>query len=377
MILDEKDHYGQIRIFHEGAFELYRRPGEELPKNATLPGFHAAAAAYAKLAGSCTPETIRIFNILAGIGAAVLAWITARELHGPDIALTRALQLFFLPVLFPFIFLIYTDVFSLMLVLAAFLACVRKKYIISGLFALAAVAARQNNIVFVLFLAAYSYVDAFGFKISSDRLRKHALELLPYALICAGFAIFAIARGSIAMNRDHQLALSAGNILFSLFSCAVLFLPVHMVNRKRIQRRVSSRKICFFAVSAAILIAVMLYVPGHRYNRIPWLLRNEILSWLLRDIWGRTVFACAVLLAVSSLLSTKLAGRAGYLLYPFWLLVLLPHLLVEPRYYIIPFALLVLLRKKQNPYLEIALVLWFIIFSTAIHHMHCSSIYVI
>lgn len=377
MILDEKDHYSQIEMFYNGDYSLYARPGETTPKNATFPGFHLIAAYFAKIIGYCSPEIIRIFNIIAGILSLIAAYFIARELCGPDIAFIRAMQVLFLPILFSFSFLIYTESLSLLMLLIAFFACIKKRPVIAGVFAFIAVMIRQNNIVFVLFLIAYNYVSEYSYTISLEKIKKHLLSSWMYILTCVSFLVFAIINKGVALNKDHCITFSMGNVLFSLFLCLVLFIPVHISGKKNIEKWITKNRKWFIFITLITIIAVFLYNPSHRYNRIPWLLRNEILNWLVYGFYNRIVFTSCVLISIFSLVSLKFSQKEGYLLYPFWFLILFPHLLVEPRYYIVPFVMLILFRKRQNIFIELSLLIWFALIAFVIHHIHTSTIFVI
>ena len=49
---------------------------------------------------------------------------------------------------------------------------------------------------------------------------------------------------------------------------------------------------------------------------------------------------------------TGLVRRSMFLLYPFWILSLLPVAVIAPRYHIIPLVLLLLFKSREDPKLE-------------------------
>ena len=62
---------------------------------------------------------MRFLSLLIGLAAIGVFWLITRELYG-DVGLLRLLQFIFFPILFPFFFLLYTDVLSLFCVLLTF-----------------------------------------------------------------------------------------------------------------------------------------------------------------------------------------------------------------------------------------------------------------
>ncbi|MFZ2654412.1 MAG: hypothetical protein WAX69_05810 [Victivallales bacterium] len=376
-ILDEKDHYPQVRMFYDNNFKLYVETGDAYPRNATLPGFHLAAALFGKAIGCCSPDIIRIFNMLTGVLIALVAFLIAREMSGRNMAAIRALQVFFLPVLFPFHFLIYTDSFSLLMVLVSFFTCLKRKYLLSALFAIAAVFVRQTNICFIIILMSYHYVNEHGFSFNLPGLKKQFYPVWPYLLACAAFAIHILMYGRVSLNNDHAITLSEGNLLFSLFCCFLIFLPMHLWNRKSIQAWTLANQRWMIPVVLLVAISCLLYNPSHRFNRIPWLFRNEVLDYLTRDIPGRVILICSVIGAVLSLASAKYLGRGAYLLFLLWPLLLVGMLLVEPRYYIIPFTFLILFRKPESIYMELILLSWLVLAGWIIYCVHVNTIFII
>src|SRR5207247_6246051 len=69
-------------------------------------------------------------------------------------------------------------------------------------------------------------------------------------------------------------------------------------------------------------------------------------------------------LAALDLLATSVRRREIWLVLLFTALALVPPSLVEQRYYIIPFALLLLLRGDERPNVETAMSLYYVAIST-------------
>lgn len=89
----------------------------------------------------------------------------------------------------------------------------------------------------------------------------------------------------------------------------------------------------------------------HPYNTEPWaqwFLSNQILSFFGKDALHKALFFLPILYAICSLIVTPLYDKRYNLIYPFSILFLLPHWLVDPRYHLIPLVLF-LLFKRDDP----------------------------
>lgn len=378
LILDERSHYPQIEIFSQGGWDLYVKPGDKYPENAVFPGYHIFAALFSVIAGSCTPDVIRLFGVFAAFALFMVAYCLSRCFFEPKTALLRAMQVYFLPILFPFYFLIYTDTLSALTFLIAVYFTERKKYTFSAVVACLSVLIRQNSIVFLPFLMLYSYYRDYGIDCSLHILKKFILANWLYFFIIPSFGVFILINGRITLNApsSHPPVLSIGNIIFSVICCCFFFLPEIFLRRKGIVQWTQRHKIITWLVVFSSLY-VFFYYPAHKWNQIPWLIRNEIINWFVYDIYTRTILFALTAISILSICSQTLINKGAYLMYPFWGLMLLPALLVEPRYYIIPFLLFIVFREKLSFLSEILVLIYFVFLSLLIHIVHTHSVFVI
>src|SRR3546814_19695070 len=103
---DESVHVPQIQGFLQGRFEAH-------PLLTTIPGYHLAVAALLKVASIESVAAMRAVGAGIGVACALVFWLIRRRLGDPHASRSAAL-LFFLPFLFPYYFLVYTDVLSLL-----------------------------------------------------------------------------------------------------------------------------------------------------------------------------------------------------------------------------------------------------------------------
>jgi hypothetical protein len=227
---------------------------------------------------------------------------------------------------------------------------------------------RQTNVVFIAFLLAWSYVDAYGQDLSLRRLREHAAKWWGLWACLAAFAVFALVNGGVTLGNpfDHPLTVSHLNPRFSLICYATLFLPLLVSQWPELPGWLRRHAWWGLAVTLVAVVLAFFDAPRHFWNdtlSVPVALRNHVVMWMTSSPLHQVAVAAALTAALISLAMTPLVNQTATLLYFYWLLVLLPVWLIEPRYYILPFALLVLFRKPGHVVVEAILLVWFVALS--------------
>jgi len=159
---DEVVHYDQIARFARGDLSL----------NAaltTLPGYHALLGLIGYVTGVTSIPFMRFFSLLIGLATIRVFWLISREISR-DAGWLRMLQFISFPLLFPFFFLLYTDVLSLLLVLLTCLFTLRERFTLAAVMSLAGVLVRQTNIVWGLFFFAFPIHASMAFPLSGSLL---------------------------------------------------------------------------------------------------------------------------------------------------------------------------------------------------------------
>ena len=105
----------------------------------------------------------------------------------------------------------------------------------------------------------------------------------------------------------------------------------------------------------ALVVALAVFWSGfaadHPYNADNLFVRNHILEWAKTSWTHRLAFFLPVAITCVSLPSVRLSS-GGWLVYPATVAFLLPSWLIEQRYYLIPFALLLADREPLDPRVE-------------------------
>lgn len=342
LMSDEIVHFRQIARFVSYDFFIE-------PSPAMLPGFHVVVAWCAWLTGWTSVAGVRTLSFLIAVATVGVFHLLARQAT-PDIAVTRTLQFAFLPILFPFFFLIYTDVLSLLLVLTMMLCDLRGRHAFGGVAGLLACLVRQNNIIWVAFSALVSYAD-------KRRRLPHAglARYWVHGATMVLFGAFVIVHGGVAFGgAGHQVPriIHLTNVFFLLFVVSLLFWPAFVARRHAIAALLRQRRT--WLVLTVLFGAYWVgFVNDHPWNNlgIRYFLRNAALVFFSSSVPLKLVFFVPVAFAVLGLWATPLR-RPGWLLYATTALSLVPLWLVEQRYYLIPLTLFLLMRQPAPAAVE-------------------------
>lgn len=356
------------------------------PSLTTIPGYHMFLAIMGLIAGESSTSFLRFMTALIGIGGLFLAFKIASRLT-PDRAELRMSQLLFLPIIFVFFPLLYTDIPSLVIILAALHFFLRRRYEYSFAVAAVSILVRQNNIVwFLLFVVLWTliegtttveYADRTPQENIRDRIRRYIrtfrmpngvrMHTAIIAITCISFAIFVWSNGGVAIGDQgaHPFpSVHVGNIFFLLMLFTTLLLPMVLWQIPAMLRAMRDRPWVVPMLVALFIIYMFTFSNSHGYNQgiDSVFLRNRILTLITLNPLLKATAWIPVGLAVLSLIVTPLR-KHWWLLYPFTIIYLLPSWLIEQRYYIIPFALFLLVRKEQSLSMERLLLLYQVLLS--------------
>lgn len=362
--VDEKAHHEYITGFVEGNYT----PNPDLP---TLPGYHVLLTVVAKATGSTSPWLFRLVSVIISLMTIMVFFLLLRQQKDKYIN-PKLLMFVFLPVLFPFFFLIYTDVLSLLFVLIALLFLRRGRIGWSTIFSVLAILVRQNNIMWVGFFLVYLYVDGNGYSFRTEQVRGWLQKAWPYIIVIAGFMVFFILNGGAAigdMDAHPSDGIHFGNILFALFLIFPLFLPLHMTNLRRIRDLLGSKTV-WLILALGYAVFLLVFENTHPYN-VDWagfFPRNWILITFTSSILMKTLFFLPVGFSALSLWVTPLHRNIQRIIYPFAVLFLMPSWLVETRYLIIPVILFILFKKEESRKAAWVTVVWWGLLSALIFY---------
>ena len=358
--VDEQDHYPQTVSYGNGDFS---KPYVI----STLTTFHALLAAISKITGITSISFFRTINLFFALIAIIVFGFASKHLN-KKISILNILQFSFFPIIFPYFFLIYTDVLSLLMILCALLFLIREKYQWSGIFSIFACLVRQDNIVWLGFFLVLSFVNIYGFKLKIKDIYNHLLKFWSFSVGIILFIIFVIINKGIAINDKSMhpaFSFYLGNIYFLLFIFFILFIPLHVANHKKIIALFKRYKLIIAAIVSFYFLFLLSFSNDHPFN-YQWgnyFLRNKLLIFFNSSVINKTVFFILITYSALSLCVTEFKHKNFYLLYVFTFLFLIPSWLIEQRYYFIPLSLFLLFKKEEKNWVEISTTVLFVVAS--------------
>lgn len=364
-MMDEHLHYRQIQSFLHGDWTI----DWELPMVA---GYHFVLASIGKiLQFDKIPfyEAVAYFRTISFIFALLtipVFYLIAASVNKSS-AMIKTLQFSFFPLIFPYFPLLYTDLFSLLLVLLAVLAFYRKYYFFSAVMFGASVLVRQNNLFWAMFFNALIYLEDYGPKVNLKNISKHVRKTIVFIIPLLVFLTYLLFNRRLA-HGDGTLVfatISWSNIFLINFYFVVLFVPLILNRLKDIFKFFWKYKLYFLPVVAAFPLFSMLITNTHpvNYNFGTFFIHNNIANFFINTFVNKIYLYIIAVFSMTTLFIFKLEDKKYYLLYPFTIAFLLPLWMIEGRYYIIPLVLFLLFRKSLDSWLEYLLLMWFVLIS--------------
>ncbi|MEO8670175.1 MAG: hypothetical protein ABI411_02600 [Tahibacter sp.] len=355
---DEIVHFQQILLFRHGDFRVLT------DALTTIPGYHATIAFVMWMVGG---ESLAIARLATGLyGLLAIAGFSRlrRAIHNEDDWVPVA-QFAVLPILLPFVFLVYTDTASLACVLWATSATVLRRHWRSALWMIAAIAMRQNNVLWLPFLWLL-FVAPRWKEHGIEAWRSVLVDSMPYLLPGSCFIAYWLWNGTVSYSGPQSsmhpdASMHVGNIYFMLFVAALL-LPLQCADGALRFVRAAVGQPWLWLIPIGVLIVYLgAFAVDHPYNLIEnavsW--RNRILQHTQHSELFRLGFGVAAVIAALGVGWSKLADVSARALFPVAVLFVSLSWLIEQRYYLIPLALFLAWRKPLRRELEsITLALW-------------------
>jgi len=366
-VSDELVYHEQITSFLDGDFHRHDQV-------AVVPAYHALIALLAWPFGIRSLAGLRLISLLVNLCTVPFFLAAARRIDA-DTAPTRTAQLFFLSILFPFLFLLYTDYLALALFLLAVALGLSRRPSLAGLAALASVLVRLPQIVWVAFLLPWFYLREQDGRFSWPTLARYLLRHALLVLLLAGFGVFVLINRGMALGETSNIhplkRLYLSNVFFSLFVCSILFLPLFALRTPAMGLLLLKRLWIVLLLAALLGLYLLTWRSDHEMNQLPGYLRNSTLAWVGQSLTHQLLFFLPIAWAFLGLAVTPLRRPEDYLLYLFWVLTLLPASLIEQRYYLSSISLLVLLRQPASLAVERLMLGWWVLLSAGVLVVLC------
>lgn len=349
-VVDEAKHLQIITRFCGGNWTV----PPDLPMPAT---YHLLVSIPARVLGPSLVVVRGTSVLMAAMTVALVVGILARRQAGaPGMAV---LHYAWHPVLFPLAAMAYTEAASVLLVVGAIYAQVRRRFALSGGILLLACLVRQSNLMWVVFMALWAVGDlrrtdprAVGGP--TDRgpwsfVRLSASRIWAHAAVLGLAGAFFVANGSLTLGDapENRAALNPGQFyVFALFVLG-LWAPIWLGRLgddwRALWRWLLGHPVLGVAVSVMVVglaaILVIGFTNPHPWNGTLYFARNWPLRLMSASVVARVVGVVCLFGATGIVGRFTLAQPNRRTLALVWvcsLCFLAPHFLVEPRYYIIP-----------------------------------------
>lgn len=357
LYVDESIHTEQVSLFLKGDMSLSFQL-------TLIPGYHFLVAGIYKIVAWSLPGNIvafRLISLLLSSGSIYMFYLFSKRNNIKDYFL-RILQCIFLPISFLYFPLVYTDIFSLFLILAAFYMADSRRYGWSAIFSFASILVRQNNVVWVAFFWLYIYLMENNLSFSIKSVIAHIRRTWGYLVVFISFLLFIwINKGLVIGDREmHQFGFYMGNVYFFFVLVGVLFLPI-FIRRIFSFKKIQKIEIIGIIIGAILAILFFYFRPSlHYYNFLPHFLRNNILQSAYYQY--PYLYGLAIWIGAITLFSLKFE-KIWFLILPFIFIYLIPSFLIDQRYLIIPIIFLLLFRKELDLKTESILLFYFFLLS--------------
>ena len=342
---DEMFHVPQIQRFCHADFSLD-------DAITMLPGFHAVLALAGGALRDCSAPMLRTLNAALLVLVCWMALLILNTLHS-RVAIPRALALSFLPLLFPYGFVVYTDVLGLFLALWALLSWLQRRHLTAGFIASVAVLVRQTNIAMPLLFVAMAWLERDRHLGLFAQVRALARTCWSSVLGLAAFGAFVLYNGGVAIGDQsrHELGIQVGNLYFALFLLPLTAAAPGLYELWR--RRGALRSLLFAAALIASYLVYRYYFKvEHEYNHQHHFLHNELLMRVVRHKRTLNLFFLPIALGLAIVWTSAWSRAAFRIWLPLSAAMMVPESLIEPRYALLPIALFMLMRKDSSPFAE-------------------------
>jgi len=356
--VDEINHLAQIKEYRAGSLI-------HLSYITAGPGYHLITSQISQLFNLTSISAVRAVSLFYGLLLLFFSSLCLKEIF-QTISKYRIIQIMFLPILFPYFFLIYTDVFSASLCVAAFYFLLKCRHHTAGLLSLLSIMVRQTNIVWVVSSVVYVVVRKFDLGDPLKSLKNISVSVIPQCIICGLFLVFIYLNEGIAMGDRgaHQSGIYFNNLFFFPLTLVVVLFPLQIANFNRI---VSFTKKNWLTVLGVFVGAFVFYLFSfgdlHVYNLGMEFARNRLLVSMTENWLLKTILFLPMFYGIVSFVLTPLMDKSYYFIFFMTLAILLPSYLVEPRYYIIPIIFYQIVRVNYPPKVEMRLALYSVILS--------------
>ncbi|MEP6484169.1 MAG: hypothetical protein ABJB01_06940 [Rudaea sp.] len=353
-VIDEYFHYAQVTLFYSGFWRV-------VPQLTTIPGYHAVVALILRVVGNDHLDTARFVHASLCL-IAIAGFFALRRRLWPGTETAATAQFVVLPIMAPLLFVVYTDVPAVALLLWATWAVVSGRSFLSALLLCLLVLVRQHEIVLGAFLVFLAARPPNGWRQLPKAWRESFHRAWPFALPLLLFFAFWRWNGTISLSPGQaafhpDVSFHTGNVFMALLAAGLLLPAQTAIELRHFYSNLRERPWLLLFPA----IAFMAFWFGFRANNP---LNGHFYSDYFRHYLPIRLAAALIITCVAcSLWRIRLRpAESGLALGTVAAVFLAASWLIELRYLIPPFALWLAMREHRYPRVEYAtLALWIIL----------------
>jgi len=343
--MDEVFHYPEIMRFASGNFQ-------HTSQIAMGPGYHFVMALPTWIFRLGTVASVRFLEILVSAGFLLLFYRLARQLD-PAHASMKLLQVSLYPLLFPYYFILFTDIMTTLFVLLCFYFVLSRRYTLAGLVGSLSLVVRQSSVVWLVLFLVFAYIQEHGKRLPT---RQSLMNFFPksatFLLGIVGFLIFVIINGGVVLGGSKlymPFVISFGNAYIILFLLFLFHLPEHILFAGRITRSVHKHwKIVLLGAILWYVFYLATFTNTHPWNQTPYFLRNQLMHLFTKDLVWKTVLFIIALYELFVILAHRFVKPRYALIHIAGIIPMVSMWLIEPRYAVPYVTLFLLLRTIES-----------------------------
>lgn len=337
--------------FHAPQIWTYYSGGTEFAKSITVPPtYHYIIGFIVRQIGFYDDNLLKLISLLVSLLTIPLFYKTISRYY-PRESGVRTLQLFFLPLMFIYYFLIYTDIWALLLIVLNLHLALNKQYALSAMVGLFAICLRQDSIIWVglSFLLICFEKDNNEFLVKPIEIIKNAfLKGWLYLIVFSAFVAFVIYNGGVAIGdkENHNSGLiNFSNFYIFLILAWFLFLPLNIKLVPEIVEFLRNPwKATVFILGFLLYMGTLSNPHGYNNSMFDYFLHNGMANILTTNILVKSLSYIISAWMLLSLIVMKLPEQRYK-----WILLIIPlaaisHPMIEPRYYFPAYFVIHLLR---------------------------------
>ncbi len=346
-IADEFFHTEQVKKILN--YDFTQHPGLT-----TIAGYHFIIAFTSKVFSVSGLNSFRLISAIFNVGILLCVYtFSIKNNNDYQTVIFKTFSVLFLPILWPMLFVVYTDAMALLFVLLYFLFLLDKKYYIAAIIGFLSFLIRQTNIVWVAYGALFVFIEHFNASFVFENIKNYLKKIWSIIVVGVLFIVFVKVNGGVAMGditMHPPFSLSLGNIEFFLFLFFFLFLPINIYNAKRIYHLMKKHPWLLIVTISLFLIFYLNMNFDHPYNNnLNWWLRNKILTFTKVNIIFKVFFVFCCCYSFLSILTLRSRNCKSFIiLFIITAVLISSSWLVEQRYYLVTLVLFIVLNKDEK-----------------------------